>query len=120
MEKASLIHPGTILREEFMEPFGITPDALAKALKLPRMRIMEVLRGQRRVCANIALRLSIFLEMTPDFWVNLQAAYDLGEERERSGNRIEAEVKPWAMNMAAEDENGPVYASKSEDCMQMA
>ena len=98
-KKAFLMHPGQILREEFLEPFGITPDALAKALRVPRMRIMEILRGQGRVNAEIALRLGRFLEMTPEFWVNLQAHYDLEEERYRSGFRIENEVKPWSVQM---------------------
>ena len=68
-------HPGEILRTEFMEPMGITAYQLAKALHFPGM--YEIVRGQRSISADVALRLGKYFGMTPQFWMNLQADYDL-------------------------------------------
>ncbi len=68
-------HPGEILRAEFMEPMGITAYQLAKALHFPG--IYEVVREQRAISADVALRLGKYFGMTPQFWMNLQADYDL-------------------------------------------
>jgi len=74
-EKTAASHPGEILRAEFMEPMGITAYQLAKALHSPG--IYEIARGQRAISADIALRLGKYFGMTPQFWMNLQADYDL-------------------------------------------
>lgn len=68
-------HPGEILRTEFMEPMGITAYQLAKALHFPG--IYEIVREQRAISADVALRLGKYFGMTPQFWMNLQADYDL-------------------------------------------
>jgi addiction module HigA family antidote len=68
-------HPGEILRTELMEPMGITAYQLAKALHLPG--IYEIVRGQRAISADVALRLGKYFGMTPQFWMNLQTDYDL-------------------------------------------
>jgi addiction module HigA family antidote len=68
-------HPGEMLRTEFMEPMGITAYQLAKALHLPG--IYEIVREQRGISADAALRLGKYFGMTPQFWMNLQAVYDL-------------------------------------------
>lgn len=68
-------HPGEILRTEFMEPMGITAYQLAKALHLPGT--YEIVREQRAISADVALRLGKYFGMTPQFWMNLQADYDL-------------------------------------------
>jgi addiction module HigA family antidote len=68
-------HPGEILRTEFMEPMGITAYQLAKALHFPGM--YEIVREQRAISADVALRLGKYFGMTPQFWMNLQADYDL-------------------------------------------
>ncbi len=68
-------HPGEILRTEFMEPMAITAYQLAKALHLPG--IYEIVRGQRAISADVALRLGKYFGMTPQFWMNLQTDYDL-------------------------------------------
>jgi addiction module HigA family antidote len=68
-------HPGEILRTEFMEPMGITAYQLAKALHLPG--IYEIARARRGISADVALRLGKYFGMTPQFWMNLQADYDL-------------------------------------------
>lgn len=74
-EKTIAAHPGEILRTEFMEPMGITAYQLAKALHSPG--IYEIVRGQRAISADIALRLGKHFGMTPQFWMNLQTDYDL-------------------------------------------
>ena len=68
-------HPGEILRTEFLEPLGISAYQLAKALHFPG--IYEIVRGQRAISADVALRLGKYFGMTPQFWMNLQADYDL-------------------------------------------
>jgi antitoxin HigA-1 len=73
--KTIAAHPGEILRTEFMEPMGITAYQLAKALHFPG--IYEIVREQRAISADIALRLGKYFGMTPQFWMNLQADYDL-------------------------------------------
>jgi len=74
-QKTMATHPGEILRTEFMEPMGITAYQLAKAVHLPG--IYEIARGQRGISADVALRLGKYFGMTPQFWMNLQADYDL-------------------------------------------
>jgi len=73
--KTLAAHPGEILRTEFMEPLGITAYQLAKALHFPG--IYQLVRGQRAISADVALRLGKYFDMTPQFWLNLQADYDL-------------------------------------------
>ena len=74
-QKTMAAHPGEILRTEFMEPMGITAYQLAKALHLPG--IYEIVREERAISADVALRLGKYFGMTPQFWMNLQADYDL-------------------------------------------
>ncbi len=74
-QKTIASHPGEILRTEFMEPMGITAYQLAKALHFPG--IYEIVREQRAISADVALRLGKYFGMTPQFWMNLQADYDL-------------------------------------------
>jgi addiction module HigA family antidote len=73
--KTIAAHPGEILRSEFMEPMGITAYQLAKALHFPG--IYEIVREQRSISADVALRLGKYFGMTPQFWMNLQSDYDL-------------------------------------------
>ncbi len=74
-QKTIAAHPGEILRTEFMEPMGITSYQLVKALHFPG--IYEIVREQRAISADVALRLGRYFGMTPQFWMNLQADYDL-------------------------------------------
>ena len=74
-KKTLAAHPGEILRTEFMEPMGITAYRLAKALHLPG--VFQIVREERAISADVALRLGRYFEMTPQFWMNLQADYDL-------------------------------------------
>lgn len=88
------IHPGEILFEEFLQPLGISQRQLAKYMKVAPGRINAIVRGKRRVTADIALRLSRALGTTPNFWMNLQAYYDLEIANDAAGAIIEAEVTP--------------------------
>ncbi len=80
MKKISNIHPGEILKEEFLIPFKITAYKLAKETKIPPTRISQILKGRRSITADTALRFSKFFGTTPDFWLGLQIEYDLREE----------------------------------------
>jgi addiction module HigA family antidote len=71
------IHPGEVLKEEFMLPLGLSANALARALRVPANRISAIVNGERGVTADTALRLAKALGTTPDFWLNLQKQYDL-------------------------------------------
>jgi len=71
------VHPGEILREEFLEPLGLTPYALAKACHVARTRIERLARGEASLTADTALRLARYFGNTPQFWMNLQSNYDL-------------------------------------------
>jgi addiction module HigA family antidote len=87
-----LVHPGEVLREEFLKPLGWSVSRLAGELKVPVQRINEVVRGRRSVSADTALRLSKFLGTTPEFWMNLQTFYDLRKAANKSGPAIEREI----------------------------
>ncbi len=79
-EKLRNIHPGEVLKEEFLVPMGISAYRLSKELNIPQTRISGIIHGKRAVTADTALRLSRFFGTTPDFWLNLQNSYDLEEE----------------------------------------
>lgn len=81
MKKISNIHPGEILREEFLIPLNISAYKLAKDTHMPVTRISQILKGKRSITADTALRLSKYFGTTPDFWLGLQMEYDLREER---------------------------------------
>jgi addiction module HigA family antidote len=80
MGKLDNIHPGEVLREEFMKPLEITAYRLSKDLGIPQTRISEILKGRRRVSADTALRLSKYFGNSAKFWLGLQDDYDLEEE----------------------------------------
>src|SRR5436305_4530928 len=86
------IHPGEILREEFLTPLGISQCRLAKEMSVPPRRINEIVRGTRAITADTALRLARYFGTSERFWLNLQAHYDLEVEKERLGNRLTQEV----------------------------
>jgi antitoxin HigA-1 len=80
MERLKNIHPGEILREEFLAPLKITAYRLSKETFIPQTRISEILKGNRRITADTALRLSRFFGNSPKFWLGLQDDYDIEEE----------------------------------------
>lgn len=90
------VHPGEILREDFLKPLGISVYALANAIKVPRSRINDIVLGRRAVSADTALRLARYFGTSAEFWINLQAHYDLAVVKETSRRRIDKEVAPHA------------------------
>jgi addiction module HigA family antidote len=88
------IHPGEILRSEFLEPLGMSVNALALALRVPAPRINDVVRGKRAVSADTALRLERYFGASAQFWLNLQIAYDLRVATAAAGEQIEREIEP--------------------------
>ena len=86
--------PGDILRHDFMDPLGLSANALARALSVPPNRITGILKGTRRLTADTALRLSRYFGTTPHFWLNLQEQYELTVTAAEHGARIEQEVEP--------------------------
>ncbi len=89
-------HPGEVLSEEFLKPLGMSANALALALRVPATRIGAVIKGERSVTADTALRLARFFGMSAEFWINLQAMHDLTEARMQNGGAIERDVRPRA------------------------
>ena len=89
------IHPGEILREE-MEELGLSANALSKALNVPANRITAILNEQRSITGDTALRLAKYFDTTPEFWMNLQTAYDVKKAMLESGKDIERNVKTHA------------------------
>jgi addiction module HigA family antidote len=87
------IHPGEILREEFLVPLHRSAHALALELKVAAPRINDIVRERRAITPNTALRLARYFGTTPDFWLNLQTAYDLKIAQRESGQTIEYEVR---------------------------
>ncbi len=95
--KPAPIHPGEILLEEFLTPLGISQYRLAKDISVPPRRINEIVRGQRAITADTALRLARFFRTTDRFWLNLQIRYDLEVEKDRLGDRLDREVTTLAV-----------------------
>ncbi len=89
-------HPGEILAEEFLEPLGMSSNALALALRVPANRIGAIVKGKRAVSADTALRLARFFGTSAEFWMNLQAMHDLTKAKMELGKTIESDVRPRA------------------------
>jgi antitoxin HigA-1 len=87
------ITPGEILEEDFLKPMNLSQYRLAKDIAVPARRINEIVKGQRAISADTALRLGRYFKMSPQFWLNLQSHYDLEIEEQRLGRRLEREVK---------------------------
>ncbi|NWF39411.1 HigA family addiction module antidote protein [Mariprofundus sp. NF] len=90
------IHPGEILREEYLVPLSMSANALAIRLSIPAPRINDVVREKRGISTDTALRLARFFDTTPEFWINLQTAYDLKKAKAAHGNEIEQDIRPLA------------------------
>jgi addiction module HigA family antidote len=93
-DRISPIHPGEILKEEFLVPSGITATQLAMRLQVPPGRITGIINGQRSITPDSALRLAKFFGNSPEFWMNLQMHYDLVCAESDCGERINKEVRP--------------------------
>jgi len=94
--KLKPVHPGDILRHDFLGPLGISVYALAKAIHVPRSRANDIVLGRRGVSADTAIRLGRYLKTTPEFWVNLQARYDLDVAKQALRGTVEREIEPHA------------------------
>jgi addiction module HigA family antidote len=99
-KKFAPVHPGEILLEEFLKPMGLSQYALAKDINVPARRINEIVHGDRSISADTALRLSRFFGMSENFWMNLQARYDLEIQKDQLGGRLEREVRVYAATNA--------------------
>jgi len=88
------IHPGEVLREEFLLPMEMSAHALAIALHVPAPRINDIVRERRAITADTAMRLGKFLGMSPEFWMGLQADYEMALAREAMKAKLET-IKPW-------------------------
>ena len=88
------VHPGEILRDEFLTPMGISVYRLARAIKVSRPRLNDIVLGRRGVTTDTALRLGRYFGMTPEFWINLQTRYDLDIAERTIRRRIEREIEP--------------------------
>ena len=90
------IHPGEVLREEFLGPLGLSQNRLAREIGVPPRRINEIVLEKRAVSADTALRLARFFGTSEGFWMGLQADYDLERTRREIGERLEREIRPYA------------------------
>ncbi|MGH9507455.1 MAG: HigA family addiction module antitoxin [Terriglobales bacterium] len=92
--KLNPVHPGEILREEFMAPLGLSQNRLAAALRVPTPRIGEIVNCRRAITTDTALRLARFFTTTPEFWMNLQTRHDLVLATRQEGSAVQREVRP--------------------------
>jgi len=100
MENLNNIHPGEILYYEFLEPLEITPYRLSKDLNIPQTRISEILKGNRRITADTALRLSKYFGNSAKFWLGLQDDFDIEEERNTKKTELDQIKKFETKNVA--------------------
>ena len=90
------VHPGEILRDEFLTPMELSVYRLAQAIKVSRPRLNDIVLGRRSITTDTALRLGRYFGMTPEFWINLQTRYDLDVAERTTRRQIEREVEPYA------------------------
>lgn len=88
------VHPGEILKEDLLGPLGLSINGLARDLRVPVTRISEIVNGRRSITADTALRLARYFDTTPQFWMNLQTAYDLDLATRASAERIARDIHP--------------------------
>ncbi|HET8887056.1 MAG TPA: HigA family addiction module antitoxin [Salinimicrobium sp.] len=100
MEKLANIHPGEILYHEFLEPLEITAYRLSKDLKIPQTRISEIIKGNRRITADTALRLSKYFGNSAKFWLGLQDDYDIEDEKKSKATELKTIKKRKEKNVA--------------------
>lgn len=100
MAKYAPIHPGEILKTEFLDELGITPYALSKNTGIDRGNLSRIINGKSAISADIALRLAKFFGTSPDSWMNLQSRYELETAKDQGLRRIEREVRSYDAVMA--------------------
>ena len=89
------VHPGEILLEEFLKPMGISQYRLSKDIGVPAMRINKIVRGERGISADTALRLAKYFGMSVEFWTGIQVHYDTELAKMNLGNRLDKEIKVY-------------------------
>ncbi len=94
VEKLNPIHPGEVLLEEFIKPMNLSQNRLAIEIGVDARRVNEIVLGARSITADTALRLARYFGVSPQFWLGLQAEYDLDVAMDKLGNRLEREVRP--------------------------
>lgn len=92
------VHPGEVLSQEFLKPMNLSQNRVALSIGVPARRINEIVLGKRSISADTALRLARFFGVSPEFWLGLQAQYDLDVTAEALGERLEQEVRTYAVN----------------------
>jgi len=103
-QKIAPVHPGEVLLEEFIKPWGISQNRLAKHMGITATRLNEIVRGRRGISGDTALRLGRATNTTPEFWLNLQALYDLEIAKDELGDRLEQEVTPVMISTEDHDQ----------------
>jgi addiction module HigA family antidote len=95
--KLAPVHPGEVLLEEFLKPLELSQNRLALSIGVPPRRINEIVLGKRGVTADTALRLARYFDTTPQFWLGLQADFDLDVASDKLGERLDREVRGHAV-----------------------
>jgi addiction module HigA family antidote len=109
-QKIAPVHPGEVLLEEFIKPWGISQNRLAKHMGITATRLNEIVRGRRGISGDTALRLGRATNTTPEFWLNLQALYDLEIAKDELGDRLEQEVTPVMISTEDHDQASGLVA----------
>ena len=104
------LHPGEMLREEFMKPLGLSANALAMELRVPVSRISEILRERRGISGDTALRLARYFNMSPEFWMGIQSRFELDSAADAAGSAIEREIRPRPLRNVSQDEESKAVA----------
>jgi addiction module HigA family antidote len=104
------LHPGEMLREEFMKPLGLSANALAMELRVPVTRISEIVRERRGITADTALRLARYFNMSPEFWMRLQMDFDLESAADTAEAAIHQEIRPRLQQSALNETRQRVVA----------
>lgn len=94
MNKSQALHPGAILRSQFMDKHGLSASGLAIRLHVPAPRVNDIVRERRGISPDSALRLARFFGTTPQYWMDLQTAYDLRVAEEQAGEQVRREITP--------------------------
>lgn len=101
MKHLKNIHPGEVLQEEFLDPMGISVYRLSKETGLSQTRLGQIIKGERNISAETAIKIGRFLNTGPEFWMNLQSLYDIEEAQKQHGREVEA-IHPYtSANIAA-------------------
>ncbi len=97
------VHPGEILREEFMDPLGLSMNRMAVDLRVPVTRIADIVNERRGITADTAPRFARYFKNSPAFWMNLQTRYDLGVAEDEIAAKVERDVQPLETILAREE-----------------